>query len=327
MSGADSISRVNRLLDGYDEIARSLNDGLARADAVGQILQVDGGRKKYESTDVQVVADELVEVFGTKEDDKLEKNPKLEAFVEGLGKVNYYTYISLVTLDPEMHIRSLRGNAKMLLLPMFQLLVPFGMAWYRLVQKDMWNNAGICCDDDSYIFRGVGFVTFLYSAWQIMDGAGDSSSKYLLEGAARHWSLTGLKKSRGEALQFYLCYASQTLCALLLLVVTYTIYNTSDTPLDLLMNCVAINFVLDIDSEWMNGSRQKRSREAARLLFKRWRDACGDELEVKKSIRNHKWSRRNVGAAGKLMCKYGNNLVVVLGYAIVVGWTFCPAKY
>jgi len=280
MNGADAVSRVNRLLDGYDEIARSLNHGLARADAIGEVLQVDGTRKKYESADVQVVADKLVEVFGTKEDDKLDKNPKLEDFIEGLGDCNYYTYISLVLLDPEMHLRSIRGNLKMFLLPLFQLAVPFGMAWYRLVQKDMWNKQGICCDDDSYIFRGVGFVTFMYSGWQIMDGAGDSSSKYLLKKAAEHWSLTGLKKSRGAAWQFHLCYASQTVCALLLLIVTYTIYNTSDTPLDLLMNCVAINFVLDIDTEWMNGSRQKRSKEAARLLFKRWRDACDDDYGV-----------------------------------------------
>jgi len=278
----------------------------------------------------------LQETFGTKDDDKVgedneEKNDNIDAYIEELGDCNYYTCIALFLLDPSQGFETARGNAKMFLLPAFQILVPFGMCWYFLIQKDMFSDNGYCCNHENYIFRFTGFVTFMYSGWQIIDGCDDASSKFFLKRAVAHWSLTGTPYAAKEVFLFYMCYLSQTLCSLLLLVVTYIIYtNQSDTPLDLLMNCVAVNFVLDIDAEWMGDRQQQKCQTAAKYLFKRWRDACVncDTSDIVKAsiVKNHGLRRRAPNLVYCIM-HLGDWFVTLMTYLLVVGWTFCPAQY
>lgn len=278
----------------------------------------------------------LEEKFGSKDDDKVgengaEKNDKIDDYIEELGDCNYYTCIALLKLDPNQAFESFRGNAKMFLLPAFQILVPFGMCWYFLVQKGMFSENGYCCNHENYIFRFTGFVTFMYSGWQIIDGCDDASSKFFLKRAVAHWSLTGSSDAAWEALYFYMCYLSQTLCSFLLLIVTYIIYtNQSDTPLDLLMNCVAVNFVLDIDAEWMGDTQQTKCQAAATFLFKRWRDACVDvdtSEKVREGIKKNQMLRRIAPKLVKFIMHFGDWFVTLLTYTLVVGWTFCPAQY
>jgi len=281
----------------------------------------------------------LEETFGTKDDDKVGpdnavQNDYIDAYLEELdegGGCNYYTCIALFLLDPNQKFETFRGNAKMFLLPAFQILVPFSMCWYFIVQKAMIAENGYCCNHDNYIFRFTGFITFMYSGWQIIDGCDDASSKFFLKRAVAHWSLTGTSYSVSEIFMFYMCYLSQTLCSLLLLIVTYIIYtSTSDTPLDLLMNCVAINFVLDIDTEWMTDKQQGKCQNAAKFLFKRWRDACVQEDTVdivKEGIRKNHWLRRHAPDIMKAVMHIGDWVVTILTYVLVTGWTFCPGKY
>lgn len=280
------------------------------------------------------VAADLLTTFGSKEDDKLcddktEKNERIDAYIEELGDCNYYVCVALLMLDPIQNFDSFRGNAKMFLLPAFQILVPFGMIWYFLVVHDMFNDNGFCCNHENYIFRFTGFVTFMYSGWQIIDGCDDASSKFFLRRAIAHWSLTGAPYALKEACLFYLCYLSQTICSLLLLVVTYIIYtNQSDTPLDLLMNCVAVNFVLDIDAEWMGDRQQRKSQEAAKFLYKRWRDACVDCPDcVREGLQRNQGLRRKAPAIFRCIMGFGDVLITLLTYMMVLGWTFCPAQY
>jgi len=276
----------------------------------------------------------LADTFGSKEDDKLcddgsEKNDKVDAYIEELGDCNYYTCMALLMIDPDQGFETFRGNAKMFLLPAFQILVPAGMCYYFLVTHDMFSDNGYCCNHANYVFRFTGFVTFMYSGWQIIDGCDDASSKFFLKRATAHWSLTGSPYAFKEMWMFYLCYLSQTVCSLLLLIVTYIIYtNQSDTPLDLLMNCVAVNFVLDIDAEWMSDKQQEKSQNAAKFLFKRWRDACIDQPDVVKAgMQKNRSLRRQAPMLMKNVYKLGDFLVTVLVYLFVVGWTFCPPGY
>lgn len=279
--------------------------------------------------DFEKVKDHVVEVYGTKADDALDTNEKLEEYHDGHGDVNYYTCMALLILDPNQEFEHWRSQAKMFLLPAYQLFVPFGMCWYFLVQKDMWTDNGYCCNHSGFVFRFVGFVTFLYSAWQIIDGCDDSSSKFFLERATKYWSLTGRRHALDEAFGFYLCYLSQTLCSYLLLFVTLIIYTSqSDSPLDLLMNCVAINFVLDIDSEWMDDVKQDKAKESAKFLFKRWRDGVlENEEEVKTCMRSEKVLRKNAPKLVNGIIWMGDTGVAVLAYFFVIGWTFCPPQY
>jgi len=286
------------------------------------------------STNFEAVRASLVEEFGTKDDDKVdadgnEKNQKIDDYIDEMGEVNYYTCAALLTLDPNQEFVSFRGKLMVVLLPCFQILVPIGMIYYFIVEKDMLADNGFCCNHGNYIFRFTGFVTFMYSGWQIIDGCDDASSKFWLKRAVTHWSKTGDRNGLKEVLLFYMCYASQTLCSLLLLIVTYVVFtNQCDTPLDLLMNCVAINFVLDIDSEWMDDKKQGRSVTAARFIFKQWRDECTDNPDAtRKGLESNQALRRAAPGVLKCVMKGGDLLVAFLTYTLVLCWTFCPPEY
>lgn len=278
--------------------------------------------------DFVTVAKQLKEDYGVAADDSKESNEKLQSWIDEFGDVNFYTCMTLLILSPE-DFKSCRSQLKMFLLPAFQILVPFGMVWYFLVEKQMIVDNGYCCDHDNIIFRFTGFVTFMYSAWQIIDGCSDASSMFFVNKAVEVWSMTGNKLAFKATWMFYLCYLSQQACSMLLLIVTYVIYTSQcDTPLDLLMNCVAVNFVLDIDSEWMDSGKQDMSVKAASFLFREWRDMCTkNEAEVKNNMACFRSLRR---AAPKLVDRLafvGYTMIWVSAYVMVFGWTFCPKEF
>lgn len=128
---------------------------------------------------------------------------------------------------------------------------------------------------------------------------------------------------------FYLGHVSQQLCSFLLLVVTYVIYTSQcDTPLDLLMNCVAINFVLDIDSEWMGDKQQAKAKISSEWLFKQWRDTCiNDGAEIKRSMKHFSSLRASAPSTVATMGWLGDTVVWVSAYILVFAWTFCPPSW
>lgn len=281
--------------------------------------------------DFEKLISDLEEEFGTREDDKLDKNDKLDEFLqfESDGTVNFYICMVLLTLDPNQEFETWRSNFKMFLLPAFQILVPFGMCWYFLVQQDLFADQGFCCNHDNYIFRFTGFVTFMYSGWQIIDGCDDATAKFFVTKAVKQWCITGRSQDLKTSVMFYMAYVSQQLCSMLLLIVTYVIYTSQcDTPLDLLMNCVAINFVLDIDTEWMNDTRQAKSQASAQWWYKQNRDAhIENGAEIKQSMKHFQSLRKAAPSIVNNISKAGDWLIVFSAYLLVFGWTFCPAKY
>jgi hypothetical protein len=274
------------------------------------------------------VAKQLREEFGSKADDKLENNHKIDAFLEEVGDITYYPCGVLLLLDPCREFNSFRSKLKLFLLPSFQLLVPSGMLWYFLVYQDLFHTNGICVNETNKIFRFVGCVTFLYSGWQIIDGCDDAASKTLLHYSVRHWSLTGHGESLRATFLFFLCNFSQQMCSLFILFLTYVIFTTQcDTPLDLLMNCVALNFVFDIDVEWMTDRMSADSKESAATLFKSWRDVCTYyEADVREQLtENERW-RHSAPHLVKGLCRLIDTTIWALTYVLVIGWTFCPAE-
>lgn len=283
-------------------------------------------KELYGGKDMDAVKLYLEATMGTKDDDALgdDKNEKLQAYLEQIGDVNFYTYTALMVIDPDAGFETIRSQMKMVLLPMFQLLVPFGMSWFFFVTQDMIADNGWCSNHDGYIFRFTGFVTFLYSAWQIIDGAEDQAALFYLRQAVEHWALTGSTFSWRAIWMFNVGIGSQQICSVLILVLTYITFTTQcDTPLDLLMNCVAVNFVLDVDAEWMGDKQQGKSADSAVCLFKYWRD---DELGDR-NITDFPFLRRNAVKYLDVMQFLGNTLIKVLAYSLVISWTFCPASW
>jgi len=286
--------------------------------------------------DAKLLDDELEQMkkvledkYGTADDDKKETNEKLDAFIEEMGDVNFYVYTTLLVLDPNQEFETWRSVAKMILLPLFQMAVPFGMLWYFIVQKDMISDNGYCCNHTNPIFRFTGFVTFMYSGWQIIDGCDDAPSKFFMRKAAHHWQRFGLARDFKAAVLFFVGHTTQQVCCVLILYLTYIIYTTQcDTPLDLLMNCVAVNFVLDIDTEWMDDSKQAKSVLAATWYFKSMRDVCKDDMAEISSARQSNKSARNILPTVEYAIHKGaETFIWVSAYVLVVGWTFCPGSW
>lgn len=279
----------------------------------------------------QNVKSHIAQHLGTKADsDDKEQNAKLKDFIDGYGDVNFYTYATLLYLDDSegSTFGGLRSYAKIILLPCFQVLVPLGMLWYYLVEKDSFAD-GYCSADGSLIYRGTGLIAFMYSAWQIIDGCYDESARYFLQTSSRMYAMTGGQKAWEGMWLFYLGNLTQQICSICILVMTFVLFNQPDnTPLDLLMNCVAINFVLDIDSEWMDSGKQVKSTDSSVVVYKYWRDICEDyEAEVKSNMNyNHDWRRRAPVVLDNV--REGTcNFVWVFAYCLVSCWTICPAGH
>jgi len=269
--------------------------------------------------------------MGTKDDsDNMEENEKLKDFIEGYGDVNFYTYATLLYLDDsnESSFSTWRSYLKIVLLPTFQVFVPLGMLWYYIEEKGTFAD-GYCSTDGSMIYRMTGFIAFMYSAWQIIDGCSDPSSRYFLQHSSRMFAITGGQKAWEGMWLFYLGNLTQQLCSISILAMTYVVFNDPDnTPLDLLMNCVAINFVLDIDSEWMDGSKQDKSNQSATVVYKYWRDICVDyEDEVKMCMADKNDWRKRAPVLLDTVREFTCNFILVFAYFLVFGWTCCPPGY
>lgn len=273
----------------------------------------------------------LENTFGTKSDDREEKNDLLDTFIEEAGDVNFYSYSTLMLLDesPGSDVASYRSIAKLVLLPCFQVLVPLFMIWYFIVEKDLFGDQGYCCNHTNIIFRGTGFVAFTYSGWQIIDGDNDPSAKFFLKHSARQYAITGGRLAWKGTWMFFLGNLTQQLCSTFLLILTYIVFTSQcDTPLDLLMNCVAINFVLDIDIEWMNESQQAKSQSSAQVIWKAWRDVAVEyEGEIKQKMTQNQAFRRSLPATIEAFTSIYSTCIWVGTYILIFGWFFCPPSW
>lgn len=279
--------------------------------------------------DITDLEERLAEEFGTAKDDRLDTNETLEEFMNRAGSINFYTYTALMVLDPDEKFEHWRSYFKVFLLPAIQILVPLGACWYFIVEKELVKNHGYCVNHSNIIFRSTGFFTFIYSAWQIIDGREDETAKFFLMKAVQQYSLTGRSTDLKEAWFFWLGDLSQQLCAFFLALLCWVVYvSQSDTPLDLMMNCVAVNFVLDIDSQWISEGQQLRSKTLAKNLFKRYRDVCvNNKAEVIEGLEKNKRARRQAPGRWRRMINAADRIITVFVYFLVFGWTFCPSEY
>merc|ERR1711971_1542679 len=97
--------------------------------------------------------------------------------------------------------------------------------------------------------------------------------------------------------------------------------------LDLLMNCVAVNFVLDIDSEWVSSAQQGKAKGFGEDVFKKWRNTCEDnKAEITESIRQFTSLRRSAPGMVAKLCSCGDKIIMVCAYLLAFGWTVCPSN-
>lgn len=266
--------------------------------------------------------------FGSKENEE-KKQDTLDKFIEDIGDVNYYTAAALLVLDDSegSNFRSLRDQAKLVLLPCFQILIPLGLVWFFVVEKRLIENHGLCHNNDNFIFRVTGSVAYVYSAWQIIDGMSEPSSDFLMQWASKAFAISGSDGCWRAMKFFWMCSLTQQLCSFLLLLATYIVFTSaSDTPIDLIMNCVALNFVLDVDSEWMDDDSSNAAKQSATVLFQNWHDEAWDnhdemQEQIKRNVMVRKYAPRFI----KMASIAPGFIIPATGYFLLCWWTFCPA--
>lgn len=280
--------------------------------------------------DLDGVREKLQDEFGFAEDDDQAENPKLDEFLDTMKDLNFYDYLALMKVDPNQDIESWRSYAKMFMLPLMQCIAPVILILHRLpngtiaFEKDL-GDQGICPNDDSITFRGLGLVLIVYSVWQIVDGALEGPTILLSQTSARHFATTSIF----PRIYFTFGFWVQWFCGLTLMVALYVLLCSSDDPLDIVMNCVALNFLLDVDNEWVTGTNQAKGEKAAEYLFKDLRDTVDKyEDDVRQGLKSRSTFFRT--HAEKLMVGSmvaATYFTSIMGHGIAVFFFVCKAKW
>jgi hypothetical protein len=275
--------------------------------------------------DIDTVRAQLAEDFGTSADDDADANPKLDEFTEGLDGLNWYDYIALMMADPNQDVSRTRSYLKTLFLPCIQVGTPFLLIYHQLGDYDFSEN-GICPDSDEIYFRVLGFMMMIYSIWQISDAVESGPTTELCRMSARHYSVTALKS---HLFKFSCGFWLQSICAFSLQICLYILLSASDDPMDLVLNCVALNFPLGIDDEWMDDTSRRKATKAAQWLFKDWRDSADNKTELitKRLKTESKFTRR---VAEQWVINYTNivtSVISLTGYVVSFFFLGCRPEW
>eukprot|EP00933_Yihiella_yeosuensis_P082286 TRINITY_DN96108_c0_g1_i1.p1 TRINITY_DN96108_c0_g1~~TRINITY_DN96108_c0_g1_i1.p1 ORF type:complete len:313 (-),score=70.70 TRINITY_DN96108_c0_g1_i1:27-905(-) len=282
------------------------------------------GKRLGTNKDIDVAKSQLEEVFGRKEDDDLAENPKLDDWMDGVNEMSFYEFIALVREDTIHNFVNLRQYAKAIFLPMMQVLIPYFVISHQY-KVFHWEEGGICPDSNQCYFRVVGFIMFIYSLWQISDSVHEGASEFLMRQAAKRYAITGVDFMAHFSMG--VGYMLQVICGLLLLISLYLLFSSSKDPMDLIMNCVALNFLLAIDSEWMSDTCKKLGADSAKVVFKRWRDTIADNEEFVKERLENAYFRRHAEAFVTVVFVGGKCMILITGYVLAVFFLFCDPAW
>lgn len=117
------------------------------------------------------------------------------------------------------------------------------------------------------LFRLIGFILYLYSVLTLYEGARDECRFLFLEMA-----LSSNKVSWSYVLPMLFGECLNSFTALLLARTLYLIFIDSHRPLDLLIKCIAINFVILIDNEWTSEHMRQQALENFSMFYKKLKE-------------------------------------------------------
>lgn len=266
--------------------------------------------------DLDTVQEKLVEEFGGDGNDE-----KLNSFLADIEDMNFYDYSALMWADPQQGFETFRSEFKILLLPMMQIAIPILLMVNKYKSLD---EHGLCPDNHEWSFRMIAGITYVYSVWQIADGIHEGPTLMLIRLAARHFRITGNKLNMSFSLGFVL----QAICGILLEACLFLLFCSSDDPMDLVMNCVALNFLLDIDTEWINDRQKAKGLKAAAWLWSDWRKHAQENKEmVEHRAKKKKTLRKIVVPLVDKIISVVSNVILFLGYVLALYLFGCDGSW
>lgn len=209
----------------------------------------------------------LIEEFGTAEDDELDENPKLALLLDVCEEMDFYDYMALMRTDPTQGITRTRTWVKMMLLPIIQLVLPLVLIQHEYELID-WEKESICPARKDLVYRGCGFIMMIYSVWQINESLDKPTSMFLTKFLIKRWSITGSSPDLWFACGFWV----QWIGSIAIQVALYSLLRSTDRVLDMVKDCLALNFLLSVDNEWVDARHKEKGKKAAVRLFKALRD-------------------------------------------------------
>lgn len=280
--------------------------------------------------DIEGVKTKLAEEFGTSADDDKAENPVFDDFMGNMDDLNFYDYMALMKADPDQEITTWRSYAKVVMLPLIQCVAPMILIWHELphgtisLAKDL-SKQGLCPDNEGYYFRGLGFVLIVYAVWQIVDMGVEGPTIQLSRMAARHYAITTMTPN----ITFTWGFWTQWFCGILIECTLFILLCGSNDPMDIVMNCVALNFLLGVDNEWVTDVNKTKGKKAAEYVFKDWRDSAEKyEDKIRKGLKSSSQFNRKhaeqiiVGAM--IAATY---ITSFFGHALAIFFFFCDGAW
>lgn len=179
------------------------------------------------------------------------------------GELDCYTCIALSFGRHKLSKRSVRLIPKLLFVSTIQI----GVAFLLIIYMAGKGTGHFYSRDQSFAFRAVAAMLLMYSCWRMYEGMFDECREWILGlltsptvKSVSPWYLWPLVF--GEIMNVG--------SASLMIVTLYFIFCQCTRPQDLLINCVAVNFLIDIDNQVVQADDIQEAGEDLREAVNEW---------------------------------------------------------
>eukprot|EP00928_Gymnodinium_smaydae_P074192 TRINITY_DN57258_c0_g1_i1.p1 TRINITY_DN57258_c0_g1~~TRINITY_DN57258_c0_g1_i1.p1 ORF type:complete len:337 (+),score=59.34 TRINITY_DN57258_c0_g1_i1:134-1012(+) len=257
-----------------------------------------------------------------KEDGEYGEYDQFQDFLDKTDCINFWTYMALKIMDPNDSLvdsdDGWREIAKTFLLPLLQLVVPIMIMYENLYNSDEgidWSTNGICPAENKPFNRVIAAVFMLYSLWSLIDSFDYGGGLYLMQKAAFVYKHTGV----GPSLWFSIGFFAQAFCGIVLILSLYLQMSVCTTILDMCFACFGINFLLDVDDEWVSQKMYLKHCKTRKWLFRHWRDA----QDAGSVTHSQGWFQRNSVVIARTVINLTKSTVAFCGYFMCVFTVAC----
>lgn len=132
-----------------------------------------------------------------------------------------------------------------------------------LIQMDGGNMATYS-DIVSWKFRMIGFLLFVFSAWRITGGMDDECRELLLRCMERR------RVPMWYAMPILLGEIMNKFIGIILMAILFMIFCLTRRPTSLLMNCLAVNFLVDVDTYLVSEDDAEEASENLEVALAEW---------------------------------------------------------
>lgn len=169
------------------------------------------------------------------------------------GELDVYTCMGLSNGSDHFGPRTRNYIPLALMLVIMHFILPSLLLAYEVHRFSYWS------ENQDLTYRLIGFILYLYSVLHMYTGAVDECRSILLNLALYRdisiWYIGPLLV--GEIMNAYTSFT--------LTLVLFFVFCETSRPVELLIKCIAINFVIEVDNNWLTEDMRKDSIE----LFKR----------------------------------------------------------